>query len=257
MAVTSSGAGEGLACTSLFTYDVYRRYIKPKVGSCSAAAAAAAASASAFPLSFNGSASLLRLLLLLLRCIICFFFRVSSSSFFLFLFKSCFFLPLFLLVFFLLFFPVFCFLVVPLVTCNTLHHIVLKPWRTLLGSSAAASSLALSAAAAAAAAAPSAILSCTCMCTCLSSSSDAYAACSSIMNSFMKLLLWQQQHAVSLQLAHASLQKSGLAIMSSQAVCRTAVSLQQAHTQFAQMWWHHGEFITHLPKFGVAPRNRD
>ncbi len=33
MAVTSSGAGEGLACTSLFTYDVYRRYIKPKVGS--------------------------------------------------------------------------------------------------------------------------------------------------------------------------------------------------------------------------------
>ncbi len=31
MAVTSSGAGEGLACSSLFTYDVYRRYIKPKV----------------------------------------------------------------------------------------------------------------------------------------------------------------------------------------------------------------------------------
>ena len=33
MAVTSSGAGEGLACTSLFTYDVYRRYIRPKVSS--------------------------------------------------------------------------------------------------------------------------------------------------------------------------------------------------------------------------------
>ena len=31
MAVTSSGAGEGWACTSLFTYDVYRRYIRPKV----------------------------------------------------------------------------------------------------------------------------------------------------------------------------------------------------------------------------------
>lgn len=31
MAVTSSGAGEGLACTSLFTFDVYRRYLKPKV----------------------------------------------------------------------------------------------------------------------------------------------------------------------------------------------------------------------------------
>ena len=70
MAVTSSGAGEGLACTSLFTYDVYRRYIKPKVGSCSAAAAAAA-SASAFPLSFNGSASLLLYhLLLLLRLLL-------------------------------------------------------------------------------------------------------------------------------------------------------------------------------------------
>ena len=34
MAVTSSGAGEGLACTSLFTFDVYRRYLKPKVGAC-------------------------------------------------------------------------------------------------------------------------------------------------------------------------------------------------------------------------------
>lgn len=31
MAVTSSGAGEGLACSSLFTFDVYRRYLKPKV----------------------------------------------------------------------------------------------------------------------------------------------------------------------------------------------------------------------------------
>jgi len=40
MAVTSSGAGEGLACTSLFTYDVYRRYIKPKVGSSSSSSAA-------------------------------------------------------------------------------------------------------------------------------------------------------------------------------------------------------------------------
>ena len=38
MAVTSSGAGEGLACTSLFTFDVYRRYLKPKVGACCVAA---------------------------------------------------------------------------------------------------------------------------------------------------------------------------------------------------------------------------
>jgi len=41
MAVTSSGAGEGLACTSLFTYDVYRRYIKPKVASSSSSASSA------------------------------------------------------------------------------------------------------------------------------------------------------------------------------------------------------------------------
>lgn len=38
MAVTSSGAGEGLACTSLFTFDVYRRYLKPKVVTCCDAA---------------------------------------------------------------------------------------------------------------------------------------------------------------------------------------------------------------------------
>lgn len=31
MAVTSSGAGEILAAGSLFTYDVYRKYINPKV----------------------------------------------------------------------------------------------------------------------------------------------------------------------------------------------------------------------------------
>jgi len=32
MAVTSSGASEMLAVSSLFTFDIYRRYIKPKVG---------------------------------------------------------------------------------------------------------------------------------------------------------------------------------------------------------------------------------
>ena len=32
MAVTSSGASEMLAVSSLFTFDVYRRYINPKVG---------------------------------------------------------------------------------------------------------------------------------------------------------------------------------------------------------------------------------
>ncbi len=31
MAVTSSGAGEMVAISSLFTFDVYRRYINPKV----------------------------------------------------------------------------------------------------------------------------------------------------------------------------------------------------------------------------------
>ena len=31
MAVTSSGASEMLAVSSLFTFDIYRRYIKPKV----------------------------------------------------------------------------------------------------------------------------------------------------------------------------------------------------------------------------------
>ena len=31
MAVTSSGASEMLAVSSLFTFDVYRRYINPKV----------------------------------------------------------------------------------------------------------------------------------------------------------------------------------------------------------------------------------
>ena len=31
MAVTSSGASEMLAVSSLFTFDVYRRYLKPKV----------------------------------------------------------------------------------------------------------------------------------------------------------------------------------------------------------------------------------
>ena len=30
MAVTSSGASEMLAVSSLFTFDIYRRYIKPK-----------------------------------------------------------------------------------------------------------------------------------------------------------------------------------------------------------------------------------
>ena len=30
MAVTSSGASEMLAVSSLFTFDVYRRYLKPK-----------------------------------------------------------------------------------------------------------------------------------------------------------------------------------------------------------------------------------
>ena len=36
MAVTSSGASEMLAVSSLFTFDIYRRYINPKVtqGSC-------------------------------------------------------------------------------------------------------------------------------------------------------------------------------------------------------------------------------
>ncbi len=34
MAVTSSGASEMLAVSSLFTFDIYRRYIKPKVGPC-------------------------------------------------------------------------------------------------------------------------------------------------------------------------------------------------------------------------------
>ena len=33
MAVTSSGAGEILAAASLFTYDVYRKYVRPKVTS--------------------------------------------------------------------------------------------------------------------------------------------------------------------------------------------------------------------------------
>lgn len=32
MAVTSSGASEMVAISSLFTFDVYRRYIDPKVG---------------------------------------------------------------------------------------------------------------------------------------------------------------------------------------------------------------------------------
>ncbi len=31
MAVTSSGAGEILAAASLFTFDIYRKYIRPKV----------------------------------------------------------------------------------------------------------------------------------------------------------------------------------------------------------------------------------
>ncbi len=31
MAVTSSGAGEILAASSLFTFDVYRKYLRPKV----------------------------------------------------------------------------------------------------------------------------------------------------------------------------------------------------------------------------------
>lgn len=31
MAVTSSGAGEMVAISSLFTFDVYRKYINPKV----------------------------------------------------------------------------------------------------------------------------------------------------------------------------------------------------------------------------------
>ena len=31
MAVTSSGASEMLAVSSLFTFDIYRRYINPKV----------------------------------------------------------------------------------------------------------------------------------------------------------------------------------------------------------------------------------
>lgn len=31
MAVTSSGASEMVAVSSLFTFDVYRRYIKPEV----------------------------------------------------------------------------------------------------------------------------------------------------------------------------------------------------------------------------------
>ena len=31
MAVTSSGASEMLAVSSLFTFDIYRRYIRPKV----------------------------------------------------------------------------------------------------------------------------------------------------------------------------------------------------------------------------------
>ena len=35
MAVTSSGASEMLAVSSLFTFDVYRRYINPKVCCCS------------------------------------------------------------------------------------------------------------------------------------------------------------------------------------------------------------------------------
>ena len=38
MAVTSSGAGEILAAASLFTFDVYRNYFRPKVpAACSAA----------------------------------------------------------------------------------------------------------------------------------------------------------------------------------------------------------------------------
>lgn len=32
MAVTSSGASEMLAVSSLFTFDIYRRYIKPQAG---------------------------------------------------------------------------------------------------------------------------------------------------------------------------------------------------------------------------------
>ena len=35
MAVTSSGASEMLAVSSLFTFDIYRRYINPKVCRCS------------------------------------------------------------------------------------------------------------------------------------------------------------------------------------------------------------------------------
>lgn len=34
MAVTSSGASEMVAVSSLFTFDVYRRYINPKVHPC-------------------------------------------------------------------------------------------------------------------------------------------------------------------------------------------------------------------------------
>ena len=34
MAVTSSGASEMVAISSLFTFDVYRRYINPKVPAC-------------------------------------------------------------------------------------------------------------------------------------------------------------------------------------------------------------------------------
>ena len=34
MAVTSSGASEMLAVSSLFTFDVYRRYLKPKARPC-------------------------------------------------------------------------------------------------------------------------------------------------------------------------------------------------------------------------------
>ena len=106
----------------------------------------------------------------------------------------------------------------PHVICNTLHHVV-SLGECCLQALDATSSPAIFAAAAA----PLAILCCACVRTCLSSLSVACAACSSTVNSLLELLLWQQ-HVV-LQ-ARASLQKSGVAIVSSQAFYTYVVLLQ-------------------------------
>ena len=199
MAVTSSGAGEGLACTSLFTYDVYCRYIKPKVASSSSFSAAAASpsnllsSASSSPSS--PSCSPLKLVVFSLRTEA----PVDAA------WKLLRILPC-----------LFCCCCCTLCCCCFIDNPVLGMGVHL----------------------PLLFFSCLC---CMQQYCEQ----------LLKLLLWQQ-HVVLLQSARTPLQNCNVVSLSSQGVSRNMMSLQQAHTQLAQMWCCFSELTSISLKCSVA-----